>query len=126
LISKGIASGTGGIISNTIGIIASTSVITFDTISLTFFYSSIPFPTIHPIFLPEKIDKVKSSGKGSGKSSNGILLLLRKTSSLTIPELSKKLNLSTRAVEKHIHTLKEAGKLKRMGSRKEGWWEIAD
>ncbi|UCH98162.1 MAG: HTH domain-containing protein, partial [Candidatus Aminicenantes bacterium] len=92
-------------------------------------YFIVEFP-IHPAFLPEKIDKVKSSGKGSGKSSgkssNEILLLLRKTSSLTIPELSKKLNISTRAVEKHIQALKKAGKLKRMGSRKEGWWEVSE
>jgi ATP-dependent DNA helicase RecG len=92
-------------------------------------YFIVEFP-IHPVFLPEKIDKVKSSGKGSGKSSgkssNKILVLLRKTSSLTIPELSKKLNISTRAVEKHIQALKKAGKLKRMGSRKEGWWEVVE
>jgi len=92
-------------------------------------YFIVEFP-IHPVFLPEKIDKEISSGissgKSSGKSSIEILGLLRKTSSLTIPELSKKLNISTRAVEKHIQALKKAGKLKRMGSRKEGWWEVAE
>ena len=84
-------------------------------------YFIVEFP-IHPVFLPEKIDKEKSSGK----SSNEILVLLLKTSSLTIPKLSEKLNISTRAVEKHIQALKKAGKLKRMGTRKEGWWEVVE
>jgi predicted HTH transcriptional regulator len=88
-------------------------------------YFIVEFP-IHPVFLPEKIDKEKSSGKSSGKSSTEILELLRKTSSLTIPELSKKLNISTRAVEKQIRALKMSGKLKRMGSRKEGRWEVVE
>ncbi len=70
----------------------------------------------------------KTSQKGSEKkpagSSNRILALTQKTPSLTIRELSEKLNISARAVEKHITTLKKAGKLKRMGSRKKGWWQV--
>jgi len=92
-------------------------------------YFIVEFP-IHPSFLHEKNNKgkssVKSSGKGSGKNSKKILTLLQKTSILTIPELSKILNISTRAVEKQIHALKKAGKLKRMGSRKRGWWEVVE
>jgi len=43
---------------------------------------------------------------------------------LTIKELSEILGLSTRAVEKQIAKLKKAGKLERMGYRKQGYWKI--
>jgi predicted HTH transcriptional regulator len=115
----------------------------------------VEFP-IHPDFLPEVVRKEKSSekntkkdwkeapgkdpeekkgseknsGKGSEKSldnrPNEILTLIRKTPTITIRELSEELNISTRAVEKHINSLKKAGKLKRMGSRKEGWWKVVE
>jgi ATP-dependent DNA helicase RecG len=78
--------------------------------------------------LEEITGSEKSLGKGSGKnlddSSNKILILIQKTPTLTIRELSEELDISTRAVEKHINSLKKAGKLKRMGSRKEGWWKV--
>ncbi|MFC2155140.1 HTH domain-containing protein [Acidobacteriota bacterium] len=47
--------------------------------------------------------------------------LLRDKSKLTFPEISTKLGISTRSVVKHIHTLKEAGRLERKGARKNGW-----
>lgn len=84
-------------------------------------YFIVEFP-IHLDFLLEKIDKEKSSGK----SSDEILVLHRKVPDFTIPELSKILSVFTRAVEKQIHILKKAGKLKRMGSRKEGRWEVVE
>lgn len=97
----------------------------------TYFYAEFP---IHPAFPANGTDTAtgsgKSSGKGSGKSSgknsDGALALLQETPGLTIPELSQKLNISTRAVEKQIQTLKKAGKLIRRGSRKEGWWEVVE
>lgn len=80
--------------------------------------------------LEEKKGSEKNSGKGSEKSldnrSNEILTLIQKTPTFTIRELSEELNISTRAIEKHINSLKKAGKLKRMGSRKEGWWKVVE
>jgi len=74
----------------------------------------------------EKEGSGKNSGKGSGKSTDAILERLREDSNLTIPELSEKLGISTRAVEKHMNSLKKAGKLKRIGSRKKGWWKLIE
>jgi ATP-dependent DNA helicase RecG len=45
---------------------------------------------------------------------------------ITIPILAERLNLSTRAVEKHMVKLKQSGKIVRIGGRKEGHWEIRD
>ncbi len=70
----------------------------------------------------------KSSGKklekGSGKKLDSILILLQQTATLTIPDISKELGISTRAVEKYFRALKKAGKLKREGTRKEGLWVV--
>lgn len=62
--------------------------------------------------------------KSSGKSSEIILKLLAKDSHLTIPELAEKMNISTRAVEKHLQKLREADKLKRIGPTRGGHWEV--
>jgi len=67
-----------------------------------------------------------SSEKSSEKTDLLILENLRQNSQLTIKNLSEILHLSTRAIEKQMATLKEAGKLKRYGSRKQGHWEIIE
>lgn len=76
----------------------------------------------------KNVDSEKNIEKGSEKKPDGssgrILVLVQKAPNLTIRKLSEELNISTRAVEKHIDSLKKAGKLKRMGSRKEGWWKV--
>jgi ATP-dependent DNA helicase RecG len=84
-------------------------------------YFVVEFP-IHPVFLPEKNKKEINSEKGSKK----IIELLLENSNLTIQDISRHLRISTRAVEKQIHTLKETGLLKRKGGRKTGWWEVKE
>ena len=76
--------------------------------------------------LEENEGSGKNWEKGSGKSTDEIIEQLQKNSNFTIPELSKRLGISTRAVEKHINSLKKAGKLKRIGSRKKGWWKVIE
>lgn len=66
----------------------------------------------------------KSSGKGSGKSSEVIITMLRNNKTMTIPELAEALSISTRAVEKNIQKLQNAGRLKRIGPAKGGYWDV--
>ena len=66
----------------------------------------------------------KSSEKGSEKSSEKILAYMQEDKNITIADLSKKLGISTRAVEKHISKLKQQGKIKRIGPDKGGYWEL--
>ena len=68
----------------------------------------------------------KSSGKSSGKTESLIIPLVSDNPQITIPILAERLNLSTRAVEKHMVKLKQSGKIVRIGGRKEGHWEIRD
>lgn len=73
---------------------------------------------------------VESSGKRSvqsaGKTETLILGLLSARREMTIPDLADTLGLSPRAVEKQIAKLRQAGRLRRVGSKKAGHWEVAD
>lgn len=60
---------------------------------------------------------------GSEKSSEKSLALIDKTPYITISALSKKLKLSTRAIEKQLAILKAEGILERVGSAKNGFWK---
>jgi len=62
--------------------------------------------------------------KSSEKSSEKILDIIRNNLEISAKELSKKLDISQRAVEKNIAKLKQAGSLKRIGSDKGGRWLI--
>ncbi len=66
----------------------------------------------------------KKFGKGSVKSSEKILDLISENPSITISEISGILQISSRAVEKQIRSLRESGRIKRTGSRKKGSWEL--
>ena len=64
----------------------------------------------------------KSSGKSSGKSSEKIVDLIRSNPHITIPEMADSIEISTRAVEKQIAKLQKAGRIRREGSAKSGYW----
>ena len=66
----------------------------------------------------------KSSVKGSEKSSEKILLLIRKNPEISAKEIAGIIGISSRSVEKHLAKLKERELLKRIGSAKGGHWEI--
>ena len=67
----------------------------------------------------------KNSKKGSEKSSEKIYGIISDNPTVTISELSEKLEISTRAVEKQLKKLKEKGYIKREGGRKSGLWIIS-
>ncbi|MGI6394183.1 MAG: Fic family protein [bacterium] len=68
----------------------------------------------------------KKFGKELSKSSEKILNLIFENRTVTISEISETLQISTRAVEKQIRNLRESGKIKRVGGRKKGSWEIIE
>jgi len=73
---------------------------------------------------------VKSSVKSSvkdqtaDKSSERILTLIRKDPQITAALLAEMLSVTTRAVEKQLASLQSKKKLKRVGGRRYGHWEI--
>jgi len=65
----------------------------------------------------------KELEKSSEKSSEKILELLRNEPKMGAKELSNRLGISQRAVEKQIDKLKTEGRLRRIGPDKGGHWE---
>ena len=74
----------------------------------------------------------RSVGKGSGKSVGKsvvksvvkILALIAKDPDVTRERLAEAVGLSVRGVEKNLAQLKAAGKIRRVGGRKGGHWEV--
>ncbi|MDR3053884.1 MAG: putative DNA binding domain-containing protein [Zoogloeaceae bacterium] len=66
----------------------------------------------------------KTPGKTPGKTADLIPALLREIPTLSIPELALRLNKSESAVERAIRTLRESGRLARVGSAKGGHWQV--
>ncbi len=60
------------------------------------------------------------------KSSVKILELLYKDQDMAIPQLAEHIGITTRAIEKNIKKLQDAGKLRRVGPDKGGHWEVLE
>lgn len=80
---------------------------------------------------PGKADKKEEEGRlveglveGLVESQKKILKLAKENPYISIAELSKKIGISTTAIDKNIAKLKEKGILKRIGPDKGGYWEI--
>ena len=68
----------------------------------------------------------KSSQKTTQKSSQKILELVAQNPNITTTKMAEILGISRRAVAKQITTLKENGKLRRIGPDKGGHWEVVE
>ena len=66
----------------------------------------------------------KSVGKGVVKSVVKILELLKEFPEITRERLAAEVGLSVRGVEKNLAQLKSEGKIRRIGGRKGGHWEV--
>ena len=68
----------------------------------------------------------KSVGKGVVKSVVKILELLKEFLEITRERLAVEVGLSVRGIEKNLAQLKSAGKIRRIGGRKGGRWEVVN
>ena len=53
-----------------------------------------------------------------------MLNFLAANGTATIPEMAAKLNLTANDVNYHLRKLQQTTRLKRVGGRKEGYWEV--
>lgn len=60
------------------------------------------------------------------KSREKIINIIRNNPTVTQLELSNMLQVSTKAIEKHIRNLREDGVIHHMGSDKGGHWEVCE
>lgn len=72
------------------------------------------------------VNRKTGSGKSSGKADISILELLRHSPEMTIPELATELKIRTRAEEKQIAKLRDAGQLRRISPAKGGHREVIE
>ncbi|HPA57065.1 MAG TPA: ATP-binding protein [bacterium] len=81
----------------------------------------------HPFLNGDGKKVGKASGKrreSVGKTSEIILDVCEKQKYITIPELAKLIGITERSVERNIQKLQAAELLRRVGGRKEGYWEV--
>ena len=64
-----------------------------------------------------------SGGHGT-KNEQGILLACREKRSVTVDELTARLGVSVRTVKRVLASLQGQGRLRRVGGRKFGYWEV--
>ena len=75
---------------------------------------------------PKKKVSGKVSEKMSGKMSGKIIALVDENKNITIAELSKKIGVTERTVERNIQKLRTAKLLERIGGAKGGYWKVID
>ncbi|MFW9596797.1 MAG: ATP-binding protein [Paludibacter sp.] len=68
----------------------------------------------------------KSIGKSIGKTSDKLIVLIKENNEITVDQLAALLNLTPGAINKQISILQKNNKLKRIGSRKSGTWQIIE
>ena len=97
----------------------------------TFF--TLGFPRSISLVLPEKsvgenVGKTtqQTREKTSEKTSEKIIKLLKTRENYTISELSKKVGVTTRSIERNLSNLQTSGKIKRIGPDKGGHWEVIE
>jgi len=66
----------------------------------------------------------KDSEKTKKKTKDEITKLIQNNSSITIHEIANAIGITVKGVEWHMVKLKKEGIVKRIGSRKDGFWEI--
>ena len=73
--------------------------------------------------------KLADVGKDVGKDvglANKIIGLILNNPKITIPEIAKKIEVTSRTIEREIKKLRESGYLVRVGGRTFGHWEVKD
>lgn len=67
-----------------------------------------------------------TTGKTTGKNQQAVLDLITEDPSTTIPQMAKALSLTEDGVRYHLKSLQKAQRLKRVGGKKGGYWQILD
>ena len=72
------------------------------------------------------VTKKDTKKKSAQDRRKNILGLMIDDSKITIPQLSKKLNVSTKTIERDIEKLKEENKIYRQGNSRDGTWIVLE
>ena len=58
------------------------------------------------------------------KTTDKVIVLIEENKEITISEMAKILEKTPRSIERAIQSLKQKGKIKRVGSDKNGSWQV--
>ena len=82
--------------------------------------------TVHRQAIEEAVRPGIEMAKGSQKSSQKIIELMRRNPEITIAGLALALGVTDRAIKKQIEKLKAQGHVRRIGPDKGGHWEVVE
>ena len=71
-------------------------------------------------------DVTEVKNKSSEKNSERIMAIITEDPHVSTRKIAEQLDLAPRAVEKQIAQLKAAGRLKRIGPARGGYWEVVE
>ncbi|MCG8570542.1 MAG: HTH domain-containing protein [Spirochaetes bacterium] len=60
----------------------------------------------------------------SEKTSEKIIALMSENKNITISEMSEKIGVSQRSIERNIEKLQKEGRIERIGPAKGGYWQV--
>ena len=91
---------------------------------IAFHYEPANEPVNEPENVPENVTKDVTKDVTKESRQLMILELLKNSGTITIDEIAEKLNVTRRTVLRMIEELKAHNKIKRIGGRKTGYWQI--
>jgi ATP-dependent DNA helicase RecG len=68
----------------------------------------------------------KTTGKTTGKTPAAVLQLLAEDPNLSVPQVAARLKKSELTIHRAIRTLRESGRLTRVGPDKGGYWKVLE
>jgi len=68
----------------------------------------------------------ETSGKKLNKTCDRIIKLIKNNPGITINRMVENLKITERSIYRNMHILQEEGILRRIGGRKQGYWEISN
>ena len=74
--------------------------------------------------IPDQGTTRKTRGKTRGKTREEILVRIAADPLITTKELAAQLGITVKGIEWQINTLKQAGRLQRVGPAKGGYWQV--
>lgn len=90
--------------------------------------AGLPMPTVESVEGGVRVtfqrNNPNSSQKSSQKTSDKILQMISENPGITRDMLAESAGISSRMVARHLKSLQEQGVLKRIGGRKDGYWEV--
>ncbi len=81
-------------------------------------------PVTEKVATPQTVEKTRE--KTVEKTREKIIAAMRQDPTITIKELAMKIGITVKGIEWQINELKKMGKIRRVGSKKSGRWEILE